>query len=280
MKCLFPRKYTLPDGGSMMGPCRLCHACRINKATEWAIRIEDEINSSKQPVATFLTLTYNEDSLPTDATLKKESLQKFHKRLKIDNLRYFAIGEYGDKTKRPHYHGIYMGQDWTDNKSIVWLQKKWPYGHIMAKKANVHSILYVTKYILKKVIGQMTPDQEDRYIISKDTGECREREFAIMSRRPGIGKEFAILNRIYYTEDMVHYHNRTVGLPQYYKMLKAIKSPELTVQIRERILTRQKELEIELINRAKTSGQRKTERMIEEFEQQTKNLSTGKKRLL
>lgn len=61
----------------------------------------------------FLTLTYNNEHLPKCGIFKEE-IQLFLKRLRIKldrlnishNLRYVAVGEYGSKSKRPHYHMI------------------------------------------------------------------------------------------------------------------------------------------------------------------------------
>ena len=42
-------------------------------------------------------------------TLQKSDLQKFFKRLRKkthEKISYYAVGEYGDNTQRPHYHII------------------------------------------------------------------------------------------------------------------------------------------------------------------------------
>lgn len=57
--------------------------------------------------STFLTLTYDEFNVPYNYYLQPEDLTKFLKRYRKrlgHKIRYFAIGEYGDKTWRPHYH--------------------------------------------------------------------------------------------------------------------------------------------------------------------------------
>ena len=78
----------------------------------------------------FVTLTYSEENVPTIAytdiskkdnyeyceelTLCKKDFQNFMKRLRFhykdkynwDNIRFFACGEYGEQTGRPHYHTI------------------------------------------------------------------------------------------------------------------------------------------------------------------------------
>lgn len=56
----------------------------------------------------FLTLTYAEDQLPEGGTLVPRHLQLFFKKLRKivepSRIRFFAVGEYGSRTGRPHYH--------------------------------------------------------------------------------------------------------------------------------------------------------------------------------
>lgn len=57
----------------------------------------------------FITLTYSEKNIPENMSLEKSHLQKFFKRLRkqlTSKVRYFAVGEYGTKKGRPHYHVI------------------------------------------------------------------------------------------------------------------------------------------------------------------------------
>lgn len=93
-------------------PCNKCLICRDKKAREWSFRATCENNYSlTEPL--FLTLTYNNKHLPTCGIFKEE-LQLFLKRLRRNldrlnithNIRYFACGEYGTLSQRPHYHMI------------------------------------------------------------------------------------------------------------------------------------------------------------------------------
>lgn len=93
-------------------PCGKCALCKEKKSREWSFRALCENNTSiSEPY--FVTLTYNPRCVPKQG-LSKKDVQLFLKRLRIrldrlnikHNIRYFAVGEYGKKCKRPHYHLI------------------------------------------------------------------------------------------------------------------------------------------------------------------------------
>ena len=115
MNCISPVRITknlspsdYPDG--LLVPCGSCISCRIAKRREWSLRLLHEL--SYHDDAVFLTLTYDDAHVPPNMSLRKRDLQLFMKRLriKLDRLgiehciKYFACGEYGTRTKRPHYH--------------------------------------------------------------------------------------------------------------------------------------------------------------------------------
>lgn len=110
-------------------PCGNCILCRIARTREWSTRLQMENSCWNESV--FLTLTYDDDHVPYTncghLTLRKKDLQLFFKRLRESlyrdlvasnpslpssvlrsrvKLKYFACGEYGDHTFRPHYHAI------------------------------------------------------------------------------------------------------------------------------------------------------------------------------
>ena len=93
-------------------PCGKCELCRDKKSREWSFRAVCE-SATATSMPYFLTLTYNPKHLPKCGIFKEE-IQLFLKRLRIKldrlnishNLRYVAVGEYGTKSKRPHYHMI------------------------------------------------------------------------------------------------------------------------------------------------------------------------------
>lgn len=99
--------------------------------------------------ACFITLTYDRENLPPRG-LKKKDLQNFFKRLRkrVTPLRYFACGEYGERTRRSHYHAIIFGL--SKVKALEVLPQVWPLGHIDVGEAEEDSVRYVAGYIDKK----------------------------------------------------------------------------------------------------------------------------------
>lgn len=152
------------------------------KSREWGIRCFHE--SKLYPYNGFITLTYSDDNLPDEGKLVKEDLQKFIRGMRNiagNKIRYFACGEYGELTRRPHYHLISFGNDWrggeietsdTEYHSPL-LAEIWPHGRHSVGNLDAAGCFYVAGYEQKK-IGD------------KDT-------FTLMSRN--IGKEFVLQNR-------------------------------------------------------------------------------------
>lgn len=93
-------------------PCNKCVLCRKRKTSEWKFRaVCENATSTSEPL--FITLTYNQEHLPSIG-IYKEEIQLFLKRIRRNldrmnvehHLRYFACGEYGHNSQRPHYHMI------------------------------------------------------------------------------------------------------------------------------------------------------------------------------
>lgn len=169
-------------------PCGQCIGCRLEKSRQWAMRCVLEASLYDQN--TFLTLTYNDANLPADLSLSKRHLQLFMKRLRKrfgNDIRFYAAGEYGDRSLRPHYHLILFNFYPPDGELIRLrpmplyisesLLKLWPFGYHSFGMVSFDSASYVARYCTKKITG---PTAEAHYA-------GREPEFALMSRRPGIG---------------------------------------------------------------------------------------------
>lgn len=164
--------------------------CRINRRRQWTARILLEARLSS--ASSFLTLTYDDDSLPmvqgADGapvpTLRPTDLQLFLKRLRNHvRFRFFAVGEYGSRTWRPHYHAILfsidpmhlgreIGTDVPGGKTDLW-----GHGHISISDLNAARAAYCAHYTTKKMMrAEDERLQGDQYP-----------EFSRMSLRPGIG---------------------------------------------------------------------------------------------
>lgn len=130
----------------------------------------------------FVTLTYSDESLPAGGTLLPSDPQKFLKRLRKavhpHKLRYYLVGEYGDRTFRPHYHLCIYGLSPDDYQIIAdaWSIGGTPIGHVVVGSLTFESAAYVAGYVTKKMTSQDDPRLEGRYP-----------EFARMSLNPGIG---------------------------------------------------------------------------------------------
>lgn len=142
----------------------------------------------------FLTLTYNDDKIPEGQTLVPKHVTDFLKRLRKNyepkKLRYFAVGEYGDKTSRPHYHlalfghpSCLKGRTYIHGDRICCsvcrsLLVLWGHGNIFAGDLNKDSAGYISGYVTKKMTKKDDPRLEGRHP-----------EFTRMSLRPGIGAD-------------------------------------------------------------------------------------------
>lgn len=111
-------------------------------------------------------------------TLQKTDLQKFFKRLRKlthEKISYYAVGEYGDNTQRPHYHIILFNSS-SENVQSAWSIDSMSIGHCHIGSVSDASIGYTLKYCSK-----------DKRIPMWD-GDDRNKEFSIMSK--GLGKNY------------------------------------------------------------------------------------------
>lgn len=236
-------------------PCRKCIGCRLEYSRQWANRCMLELPYHESSF--FLTLTYDDEHLPRSysadpetgeilapsAPLVKRDLQLFFKRLRKNTgqkLRYMACGEYGEQTFRPHYHAIVFGlrlddlvpykasrqgyqyfnsatldKCWTDENGIL-------KGYIVAGAVSWDTCAYVARYIVKK---QMGPGSSDVYAQLGLTPE-----FSVMSRRPGIGRQYYEDHPEIWDYDKINISTLTGGRsfphPKYLQHLYEIDEPE------------------------------------------------------
>lgn len=206
--------------------CGKCVLCRDKKASEWSVRcIAENLSSHSCPY--FVTLTYNNLFLP-DCLLKSD-VQNFFKRLRVNlfnagfdvNIRYVACGEYGSKTKRPHYHLLIWNLPLMSNHQLLQIiQRAWSLrgkslGFCYLGKVERGGVNYVLKYMRKPL------NDEIENIFYPN--------FMLASRRPAIGKNYAMSLRDYYINnpqdmtfqitDIFTGVSSKTSIPSYFKQL-------------------------------------------------------------
>lgn len=183
----------------------------------------------------FVTLTYADEHLPENGSLQPRDFVLFMKRLREyiapQRVRFFQCGEYGSKTRRPHYHALLFGYQFPDlvpwakrGENQTWLSptlsKLWKLGNTEVGSVTMQSAAYVARYVVDKFTGR---DAELYYkCLDVDTGELIpiEPEYGTMSRRPGIGAEwFARFGGEVYPADSVIAGGAEVAPPKYYDKL-------------------------------------------------------------
>ena len=189
-------------------PCGQCMACRVEHARQWAIRIQ--LESRLYEKNAFVTLTYNDVFNEFNAvlngqfvqyTLRPVHLQKWLKRFREQvrdrygwtGIRFFACGEYGEQSARPHFHVILFnlppdfelhffkssgsGEPLYRSPDI---EKTWQYGFSSVGEVTYESAAYVARYCTKKITGAKAPEHYGK----------RVPEFTRMSRMPGIAADY------------------------------------------------------------------------------------------
>ncbi len=174
MKCVHILK-----GGQW--PCGQCLPCLIGKRREWTFRILQE--STLHADTVFVTLTYDDDHLPENGTLVPRDLQlwvkKVRRMLYPKLVRFYACGEYGDLTHRPHYHAILYGVDRSYAGNLCRLWGKCSPRRFTVEplsEASIQRSSYICGYPAKKMNKPNDPRLNGRHP-----------EFARMSLKPGIG---------------------------------------------------------------------------------------------
>lgn len=162
----------------------------------------------------FLTLTYADEYLPRTqsglATLSPEHLKLFLDRVRTRlrrledrklrrRIRFFAVGEYGDISFRPHYHAVLFNYPhclrgrtrtlpkfkrccfWCDLITDEWYTSddkggKATLGRIESVPLSDALMTYIGGYVTKKMTRRDDPRLEGRYP-----------EFSRQSRNPGVG---------------------------------------------------------------------------------------------
>lgn len=236
-------------------PCGQCIGCRTDRKLEWALRLTHE--SRLHDRSSFVTLTYNEMKVPAGGTLCKRHVQLFIKRLRKSiephKIRFFACGEYGDQKGRPHYHLIIFGY-WPDDAKFfstskghrlytaASLEAIWDRGYCKFGDVSPETCKYVSHYTVKKITGPMA--KAHYTVLDPVTGELVERqpEFALMSRRPGIGAGLYLKYKSDFRNgDFALLMGRKLPVPRYYdKLLEREDSAQIENIKHKRVLNARK----------------------------------------
>lgn len=238
-------------------PCGRCIGCRLERSRQWALRCVHE--SKLWPNNCFLTLTYDNEHVPADGSLRPRDFVLFMKKLRKrygEGIRFFQCGEYGEQLGRPHHHCLLFNHDFTDRKLLSVnsqsrlyesreLNALWGHGFASIGDVSFESAGYVARYSLKKVTG---PDAEKHY-------GGRLPEYLTMSRRPGIGRgwldEFS--GDVYPDGVVVTRGGVKCKAPRYYDAYQEEKDPEAMWRLRVR-------RKLELENDVDGTGSRLIER--------------------
>lgn len=253
-------------------PCGQCAACRLEYSRQWAVRCV--LEASQWQHNYFVTLTYNDWHVPYNKfeafdyytgevyddialTLVPKDLQDFMKRLRInfkrhynhEGIRFYACGEYGSDTKRPHYHLCLFNCPIPDLQleannfrgdcyySSSFIEKAWSdrfgdlIGFVTVADLNFDTCAYVARYMMKKHKGQTADYYKIHHIAP---------EFSRMSRDPGIARDYYDKNKekIYSYDQIIITGSdgkaKRVRPPRYYDQLYDIFSPEDFDSIKQR----------------------------------------------
>ena len=200
-------------------------------------------------------------------SLVPRDTQLFMKRLREDmrtrnpsaRVRFYLVGEYGERFQRPHYHIALFGEDFSDDRTH-WrtsgdnrcyrssrLEKLWPYGNSEIGELTIDSAAYISSYVMKKVNGPMAEEHYKR--TDPNTGQdlWLQPEFAHMSRGGRRGRGLAAewlmkYSQDVYTDDHVIHNNKKLKPPRYFDKLLEQLDPVRIAEIRLARETRAKEL--------------------------------------
>lgn len=200
--------------GGQFVPCGKCNFCMANRRADWSYRLQQELVVSSS--AYFITLTYMDEKYPVDGVQIRD-MQLFIKRLrkyesKLEKsatpafvkwrLRYYAVGEYGTRTGRGHYHVIVFN---LSAETLVRINEIWTQGMVKVGPCGPGAIPYITKYHVNRQM-QVPPG-------------CKP-SFCLMSRGTGIGANYVAKYRDWHREGKRFFamENGVMRrLPRYYR---------------------------------------------------------------
>lgn len=194
----------------------------------------------------MLNLTYDDDHLPKHGQLYKEHLQRFFKRLRKSGFkfRYVASGEYGEQTRRPHFHIALFGVDFSHDRVLFGrssngdrtyisnaVSRDWTAGNHLIGSLNFESAAYIARYIMKKLKG---PNVSPIPLATTEDGEIilPNPEFMLMSK--GIGKGWFrdyFMTDVFPTGSVITSQGSKAPVPRYYKNLLKELGHDLAIEM-------------------------------------------------
>lgn len=258
----------LIEGGSFHVPCGRCTGCRIDRSQAWGIRCHHE--AQMHPKNCFLTLTYDDQHVPQDYSVKLDHFQRFMKRLRKaypQKIRFFACGEYGDRFLRPHYHSVIFNLDFDDKKQTTirngypvyksnQLNQIWQNGSAEIGTVTFKSSCYVARYVMKKIGGgeadahyfRQSPIDGQHYRVAP--------EFCVQSK--GLGQAwFDKFKSDAFPSDFLIIDGRKVKPPRFYlKQLKEDDRDRLLADHNEKYRIQQSRREHGLAHKADNTKDR------------------------
>jgi hypothetical protein len=234
-------------------PCQKCLGCREIQQQELAIRATHEARYYEDKH--FLTLTYDDKNLPDG--LRKPDMQKFWKRLRQtlsranqqwratipirahSPIKHLTCGEYGDRTKRPHYHAAVLGLAINDlkrwditNSTSDTISEIWGNGIVTISELTEDRIKYVAGYVLKKAGYQ-------KQIYCTPDGEILQEPYRDMSK--GMGKRWINDFQQDLRNGYINHKGAKHSIPRYYRDIIST-NETLANQIEESKASKWKEL--------------------------------------
>lgn len=179
------------SGGAAYG-CGRCLPCRLKKRREWTHRIMLEAGLNADNA--FVTVTYADDPYSLSPGDHRRFMDALRKRLSPMRVRFYAVGEYGDKSFRPHFHYALFGYPSCRGASTKpgkyrccsacdLIEEVWGKGLIKNLPLEIGSARYIARYVVKKMTRWDDPRLGNRHP-----------EFCRMSLKPGIG--YGALKRV------------------------------------------------------------------------------------
>lgn len=213
--------------------------CLHRRQQEWISRLTEQLRESENNY--FVTLTYNEESVPADDNglmcFDSHRIIKLHRDLrkryqvgrfrtpvydpifgvpdflslpKDQKIRYYLTGEYcPTSTHRPHYHAVYYNTGVDQYTFELLLRSLWPDGFITVFPAHEGAAGYISKYLVKDVL------EEKSYL-----DEFQQSPIAIMSK--GLGLSYVDRMKDWhqaspYDRQYYQYHGEKKVMGRYYK---------------------------------------------------------------